>query len=155
MRKFNGIIKHLGLAVIDAGLVLTALALGVYLRFDWNVPTMWMGRLESMLLPAVLINLTVFYLFGFYRRVWRYASLDEMMLIALAVSVGLGGTFLYSLYAGMLPRSSMIIAWFLLLFFIGGSRISVRLLSGYLNRSPEKGKRKKALIAGPVKPGCW
>ena len=153
MRKFNGVIKHLGLALIDAALVLTALALGVYLRFDWNVPTMWMGRLESLLLPAVLINLAVFYLFGFYRRVWRYASLDEMMLIVLAVSAGMGGTLLYSLYAGMLPRSSYIIAWFLLLFFIGGSRISVRLLSGYLNRSPEKGKRKKALIAGAGEAG--
>ena len=153
MIKLNGTIKHLGLAALDAALVLTAVSLGVYLRFDWNVPTMWLGRLESLLLPAVLINLASFYLFGFYRRVWRYASLDEMMLIVLAVSVGLGGTFLYSLYIGMLPRSSYIIAWFLLLFFVGGSRISVRLLADYLLRSPEKGKKRKALIAGAGEAG--
>jgi len=153
MLKLNGTIKHLGLAVLDSALVLTAVSMGVYLRFDWNVPTMWLGRLESLLLPAVFINLASFYLFGFYRRVWRYASLDEMMLIIVAVSVGLGGTFLYSLYIGMLPRSSYIIAWFLLLFFVGGSRISVRLLAGYLNRSPERGKKRKALIAGAGEAG--
>ncbi len=153
MFKLNGIIKHLGMASLDAVLVLTALSLSVYLRFDWNVPALWFARLENLLLPAILINLVVYFLFGFYRRVWRYASIDELMLIVLAVSAGLGGTYLYSLYAGMLPRSSYIIAWFLLLFLIGGSRISVRLLASYLVRPSGKGDQKKALIAGAGEAG--
>ena len=153
MVKVNGKIKHLGLALIDAVLVLTAISLSVYLRFDWNVPAFWMERLESLLLPAVLINLAVYYLFGLYRRVWRYAGANELMLIAVAVSVGLGGTYLYSLYAGVLPRSSYIIAWFLLLFLVGGSRLGVRYLSNYLSRPAGKGKRRKALIVGAGEAG--
>ena len=153
MLKVNGKIKNLGLALIDAVLIITALSMGIYLRFDWNVPSFWMGRLESLLLPAVLINIAVYYLVGLYRRVWRYAGANELMLIAVAVSVGLGATYLYSLYAGILPRSSYIIAWFLLIFLVGGSRLGVRFLANYLSRPAGKGKKRKALIIGAGEAG--
>ncbi len=153
MVRLNGVLKNIGMVLIDGVLVLTAISLGVYLRFDWNVPEMWLNRLEVNLLPAVIINLACYYLFGLYRRIWRYASLDELMLIAVAVSVGLGGTYLYSLYAGMLPRSVYIIGWFLLLFFIGGSRLTVRLLDTYLGKPGGGGKKKKALIVGAGEAG--
>ena len=153
MSKMNGKIKIVAMVLIDAIMILTALAVSVYLRFDWNVPNFWMERLESLLLPAIIINLVIFYLFGFYRRVWRYASIDELMLIAVAVSTGLGGVYIYSLIAGILPRSSYIIAWFLLLFFIGGSRLSVRLLDNFLKKPQITGKQKKALILGAGEAG--
>ena len=153
MIKANGKIKHLAMAVIDAALIFTAMALSVYLRFDWNVPEIWFERLENLLLPAILINLTAYYLFGFYRRLWRYAGVDELMLIVLAVTAGLGGTYLYSLFIGTLPRSSYIIAWFLLLILIGGSRMTVRLLADYLNRPLSGGRKKKAVIVGAGEAG--
>lgn len=150
----NGKIKHLAMAAVDAILVLCAVALGLYLRFDWNIPTMWLDRMEALLLPAVLLSLAVFYLFGFYRRVWRYAGIDDMLLIAFAVSAGSGLIYLYSLLTGnLLPRSSYIITWFLLLFFIGGFRLSVRVLTAYLNRPPGSGKKKKVIIAGAGEAG--
>jgi len=74
MAAINGKLKHLAMAVIDAALIICALALGLYLRFDWNVPGIWADSLEALLLPAVLINIAIYYLFGFYRRVWRYAG---------------------------------------------------------------------------------
>lgn len=153
MAKVNGKVKTAAMVIVDAVLVLTALSLGVYLRFDWNVPSFWMGQLEGVLLPAVIIHLAAFFIFGFYRRVWRYASIDELMLIAVAVSVGIGSTYLYSLYAGVLPRSSYIIAWFLLLFLIGASRLSVRLLDSFLSKPRAAGKRQKALIVGAGEAG--
>jgi FlaA1/EpsC-like NDP-sugar epimerase len=146
-------LKHLALAVIDAILVLTALSLSVYLRYDFNVLAFMMERLEKILIPAVIIHLASFYIFGFYRRVWRYAGIDELLLIAMAITAGLGGTFLYSLYSGTLPRSSYIMAWFLMLFFIGGSRLAVRLLSGFLSKPSGKGKKQKAIIVGAGEAG--
>jgi len=151
--NYNGKIKNIALVLVDAVLILTAFSLSIYLRYDWNVPSFMLGRLESMLLPAILIHLLVFYIFGFYRRVWRYAGVDEMLLIAGAITLGLGATYLSGLAIATLPRSSYIIAWFLLLFFIGGSRLSVRLLSGYLSRPAGKGKREKALIVGAGEAG--
>ena len=153
MFKVNGKPKHLAMAVIDAVLVLTALALSVYLRFDWNVPALWSERLEGLLLPAVLINLAVYFLFGFYRRIWRYAGMDELMLIVVAVTAGLGGTYLYSLFFGLLPRSAYVIAWFLLLIFVGGSKLAVRLLADLLSRSSGSGQKRKAIIVGAGEAG--
>ncbi len=153
MLQANGKIKHLALALVDAVLVITALSLGLYLRYDWNVPLFMMQRLESMLLPAVVIHLAMFYIFGFYRRIWRYAGIDEMLLIAGAITIGLSATYLSGLFLATLPRSSYIIAWFLLVFLIGGSRLSVRLLSDRLSRPKGKGKKNKALIVGAGEAG--
>ena len=150
---FKGKIKYISMFLIDAILITTALGLSVYLRFDWNVPDYIVDRLESLLLPAILINYAVYFLFGIYRRVWRYAGIDELMLIVLAVSVGSGGTFLYSLYSGDLGSATYIIAWFLLIFLIGGSRMSIRLLANYLDRQAGSGEMKKALIAGAGEAG--
>jgi FlaA1/EpsC-like NDP-sugar epimerase len=154
MAAINGKVKHLAMAVIDAALIICALALGLYLRFDWNLPGIWADRLEALLLPAVLINIAIYYLFGFYRRVWRYAGVDDLLLIAVAVSLGSGAIYLYSLVTGIfLPRSSYIIAWFLMLLLIGGFRLSVRLLSTFLNRPLGGGKKKKVLIVGAGEAG--
>jgi FlaA1/EpsC-like NDP-sugar epimerase len=148
MFKTNSKIKHLGLAIIDAVLVITALSVSVYLRFEWNVPDYIIDRLTSLILPAVIISLAAFFLFGFYRRIWRYAGVDDFFLIAVAVSIAILGTYVYSLYSGFLGFASYIIAWFLMLFFIGGSRLAVRLLSAYLSRRPSGGISKNALIVG-------
>ena len=66
MFNINGKLKYLAMLMIDAVLILTAFSLSVYLRFDWQVPSFWADRLDSILLPAVLINLAVFIIFGFY-----------------------------------------------------------------------------------------
>jgi len=96
MIAINGKVKHLAMAVIDAALIVCAFALGLYLRFDGNVPGIWLDRLEAILLPVILINLAIYYLFGFYRRVWRYAGVDDLLIIAVAVTAGGTGAFLYS-----------------------------------------------------------
>ena len=146
--------KQLALALIDAGLVSTALALSVYLRFDWRIPTLFFNNMVNLLLPAVIFSLVIFFLFGLYRRVWRYASIDDLLVIVVAVSLSSGAIYLYSLYQGILPRSSYIIMWFLLLFLIGGSRLSIRLLVNLLSKPAGKGQMKKVLIIGAGEAGA-
>jgi FlaA1/EpsC-like NDP-sugar epimerase len=153
MKRFNRLIKNLAMVAIDVMLVIIALALSVYLRFDWNVPSIFFNNLVNLLLPAVLISLSLFFIFGLYRRVWRYTGIDDMFLIAVAVSVSTGAIYLYSLFFGMLPRSSYIIAWFLLLFFVGGSRLAVRLLTDWLSKPAGRGGKKKILIIGAGEAG--
>ena len=153
MAKINGTIKHLAMALIDAALVILAFILAYSLRFDWNIPAYWLNVLQEILLPVTVINLGSFYLFGFYRRVWRYAGIDDILLVAVAVSTGIAGVYLYSFVYEPLPRATYIIAWFILLFLIGGSRIAVRLLGDYLSR-PLGGKRKRlAVIFGAGEAG--
>ncbi len=149
----RGLLKNISMVLVDAILVIIALSFSVYLRFDWNVPAYISERLGALLLPAVLINLAVFFLFGIYRRIWRYAGIDELLLIAGAVTVSSGAVFVYSFYTGFLGYAAYVIAWFLLLFLIGGSRISIRLLTGYLERPADSGKKKNALVIGAGEAG--
>jgi len=154
MSKINGKIKHLAMAIIDAGLIFGALILALNLRFDWEVPVLWVDRLELLFIPVIIIHLLVYLFFGFYRRVWRYAGIDELLIIAVAVTTGSIGAYIYSMLADVfLPRSTYIITWFLLLILIGGFRLSIRLLSTYLNRPAGSGKKKKVLIVGAGEAG--
>ncbi len=145
----NGKVKQLALALVDVVLVGSALTVSLYLRFDWNVPGNFMGKLESLLLPVVLINLLVFFLAGLYRRLWRYASVDELMLIVIAVSAGTAGTYFFSYYFQlMLPRSVYVIHWFMLLMLVGGSRISLRLLYNRLQKARKSPESRNVIIIG-------
>jgi FlaA1/EpsC-like NDP-sugar epimerase len=74
-------------------------------------------------------------LFGLYRRLWRYASISEIVMIAEAVLLGsaLAGVFiLFGLvqvsYIWGFPRSIILLEGLLTLFLVGGIRFSFRIL---------------------------
>ena len=98
----------------------------IFLRF-WLA--MWL-----FVAVAVPVKLLVYYLFGLYRRVWRYASVDELMLVAVATFVGellamglaFGLTSLFSI-TPRVPLSIPFIDGLLTLLAVGGSRFVVRL----------------------------
>lgn len=116
------------LVVLDVGIVLLSLYLALQLRFEWNVPQGYWVNLEKVLLPTLLLFIFFFALWGFYRTSWRYASVDELMLIIWSVSSGVVGAYLYGFFSGLaFPRSVYITFWFMLLFFLGGSRLSLRM----------------------------
>ncbi|NLX90396.1 MAG: polysaccharide biosynthesis protein [Firmicutes bacterium] len=118
------------LVVLDVGIVLFSLYMALQLRFEWKVPPGYWVNLEKVLLPTVLLFIFFFAVWGFYRTSWRYASIDEIMLITLAVSSGVLGAYLYGSFSGLaFPRSVYIIIWFMLLFFLGGSRLSLRVFN--------------------------
>ncbi len=116
-----------------------------YLPFGW-----WMIGVSLVIKPAV------YYLFGLYRRMWMYASVEELKLIVIAVStasvaVALVMLLLFSL--GYLPgylRSVFIIDWLLSLVMVGGLRFAVRFLAETSRRLNEMqaGRVKRVLIVG-------
>jgi FlaA1/EpsC-like NDP-sugar epimerase len=88
-----------------------------------------------MMGTALLIKPMVYYLFGLYRRLWIYASIQEMKIIALAVttasivvSLTMVAMFVQGFFVGF-PRSVLIIDWLLSLAFVGGLRFSLRLVA--------------------------
>ena len=77
-----------------------------------------------------LIAASVFLLTGLYRGIWRYASLPDLFNIARAVSLAVLLFFpmmfvLTRLEA--LPRSTLLIDWFVLIALLGGPRLTYRL----------------------------
>jgi FlaA1/EpsC-like NDP-sugar epimerase len=138
--------------LIDALILLVSPTIALMLRLDSvRIPrSLWIG-LAAYSLVALLLRLTVFRRFGLYSRFWRYASIDELVQIGMAVLVS---TFLLTLivlvvraiYPVSLARSMLIIDSLLVFCAVGGTRFSVRFLS---NRSQTAlAGSRRALIMG-------
>lgn len=91
-------------------------------------------RPKTFCFPAgifTLISGVSFWYFGLYRGIWRYASLNDVVRIAKAVSVAVAVLFLVLFLTtrlDWLPRSAPIIQWFLLMALLGGSRLAYRII---------------------------
>ena len=77
-----------------------------------------------------VIAAAVFWLMGLYRGVWRYASMNDLLAItrsvSLAILVFLLVMFLWT-RLDQVPRSVVVINWFVLMALIGGPRFLYRL----------------------------
>lgn len=98
------------------------------LFLDHVVRAIWMIGI------ALVIKPVVYYQFGLYRRLWTYASIQELKLIVIAVtsaSVLVSDTVTILQALGVFPgfsRSVLAIDWLLSLLAVGGLRFSLRIL---------------------------
>lgn len=104
---------------------------------------------------AMLIKLPVYYFFGLYRRLWVYASVSELKLIATAVttaSVLVSAATITLFWLGVLgagfPRSVLAIDWLLSLLMVGGTRFALRVLSESSGPRGDGAGRRKVLVVG-------
>jgi FlaA1/EpsC-like NDP-sugar epimerase len=109
-----------------------------------------------MLGASILIKPLVYYFFGIYRRLWRYASIRELLLIVSAVTTAsmIISAVMISLFAAGLfvgfPRSVLVIDWLLSVALIGGLRFLFRMMaentSTAANGAAHSGNRKKSVL---------
>jgi FlaA1/EpsC-like NDP-sugar epimerase len=146
----NNTFKKIVLALLDAVMIGASLFIALVLRFEGRIPSEYTNNFESLLWPVIAVQILIFIFFGIYRRLWRYASVDELLLIVFTVGAGSTVSLLYSWYFElMLPRSVYVIYGVLLLFFIGGSRLSLRVLAKYLKKiNGNNNGRRPVLIVG-------
>ncbi len=107
---------------------------------------------------ALIVKPVVYYFFGLYRRLWLYASMQEMLLIAAAVTFASAVLALVMLAFYMLNivdgyvRSVFVIDWLLSLFAVGGLRFSLRLIAekqqNNMNGAGGASRAKRVLIVG-------
>ncbi len=113
--------------VMMAGLSLVA---SLYLRIGDEIVD-YQPRLTAIyILGFTLVAAGVFLLTGLYRGIWRYASLPDLFNIAravtLTVAVFLGVMFVLTRLEA-LPRSTLLIDWFVLIALLGAPRLAYRL----------------------------
>ncbi len=84
---------------------------------------------------ALIIKPVVYHFFGLYRRLWLYASMQELKLILAAVtaasvlvSMAITSLFAMGFFVGF-PRSVLVIDWLLSILMVGGLRFTLRLLA--------------------------
>lgn len=150
MRKY---LLPMFLASLDIISVILAAFISIYLRFDSDkIPANYLSLLISFMPLAVAIYLISFYLFKLYGRIWRYASATELIAIVMANIAASTAWYFISLYIGaVLPRSLYVFTGLLLIFFIGGSRLSLRFYSYVMNKPKYRQiqrKKNKVLIIG-------
>jgi FlaA1/EpsC-like NDP-sugar epimerase len=118
----------------------------------------YQNSLLWMLGIVVAVKPLVYYLFGIYRRLWRYASTRELVLILSAVTAAsmvvsgvMIGLFAAGLFYGF-PRSVLVIDWLLSMAFVGGLRFIFRLMaettSSAANRMFIPRRKKWVLVVG-------
>ncbi len=162
-RFFQNLFKRLGLfprswlvLVADLFLIVVA-ALGSFaLRLDLGpMFALYLPQAVTLVIVALLIKPVVYYFFGLYRRLWAYASIQELKLIVTTVTtasvlVSIAIVLLLALgFIPYFPRSTLPIDWLLSLVLVGGLRFSLRILAeSRADVSGSRGRSRRVLVVG-------
>ena len=145
-----------GLVVFSHDILMAAVSflLAVYLRLGLSgieaYPRLW----AFTALMFTLICACVFWPSGLYRGVWRYASLNDLWAITKAVTTAtLIFSFLMFIWVRQepLPRSVLLINWFVLMALLGGPRFFYRLLKDrrfYISNEKSSVGRVPVMLVG-------
>lgn len=135
--KSNVNVRNRYLFLGDCILIIVSVMISYLLKFEltfdfYNIylpSAVWMSGV------ALLVKPLVYYSFGLYRRVWSYASIQELKLILVAVSLAsvpvaliMLALFSLRLFPGF-PRMALVIDFLLSLLSVGGLRFAVRILA--------------------------
>ncbi len=137
------------LALLDLLVLAASGPVALYLRFDRWPEAHYLHTWGRYLLVAIPLYFVVYFFFGLYSRLWRYASVRDLYHIAAAVSVASGCLFAVMYVNPELgfPRSVLAITWFLNVAAVGGVRFLVRLRAD-LRKSGTTNGGKRTLILG-------
>jgi FlaA1/EpsC-like NDP-sugar epimerase len=126
--------------IADLVLIAFSVLFSFALRLDTSLFLYYLPQALWMTALALLIKPLVYYRFGLYRRLWAYASINELKVITIANTVAslllaaalallwVIGVFAGPVYSGF-PRSVIAIDWLLSMFAIGGLRFATRLIA--------------------------
>ncbi len=162
LKSWAARLRNRHIFLLDLILIIVSVWGSFALAVGWSevLPT-YGSPLLSMILLALTVKPLVYHLFGLYRRIWTYASVDELKLIAQAVSAAsliVAPVMLGAFYLGWLnalPRSALGIDWLISLLMAGGVRFMLRLLSESSGPAPARpGKTRRALVVGAGSAGA-
>lgn len=142
--------------VLDLIMLTLTPVLALALRVNYPWPRRFSQGLVYYVIFSLLIKIVVFYAFGFYKRLWRYASIDAIisivwgvgissLIVTAAVAIVLGTGWLGVIF---LPRSVPIIDGMLTFIVIGGTRFSLRMVQYQAGGGQGNRTGKRIMIAG-------
>ena len=114
----------------DVLMAALSVVVSLYLRLGGDIVHYKPPLTITYILSFTLIAASVFLLTGLYRGIWRYASLPDLFNIARAVTLTVA-IFLPVMFVvtrlEALPRSTLLIDWFVLIALLGAPRLAYRL----------------------------
>ena len=126
--------KRIILVITDSILVIASLFISLFITFYLDrgqIPEQYKDY--SLFFTFVVMKVATFYFLGLYNRIWRYASVDDLVNIfkSIVASSFIIITYIYFLQ-GKFPRSVMALDMFITFFLIGTSRLFLRWRYEYL-----------------------
>src|SRR5512139_3360397 len=122
-----------------------------WLRFNLTVPPEFQAAALSTLTWVVPLQAVVFWRFGLYRGIWRFASLPDLKRIVLAVGLAallIPLVLVLFRVSAVVPRSVLILDPLLLMIVMGGSRLAYRAWKEHRLASMLHPDSKPVLVAG-------
>ena len=120
-----------------------------WLRFTPELPDYYMEQALRTLPWVIPVHAVLFWSFGLYRGIWRYASLLDLRRIL--VSVGVAAVAVPTLMLMLqiaVPRSVLIVTPILLLLIMGGSRVAYRAWKERMVAGLLAAEREPVLVLG-------
>ncbi len=134
--KLSPLLRNRTLFLGDLFLIAASALASYVLRLNFGERLAdFIPQIISMILIAWVVKPLVYYYFGLYRRVWTYASIQELKLITIAVTFASIGLFVIITTIQLLKvfhefsRGAVVIDWLLSLVSVGGIRFSMRVLA--------------------------
>lgn len=131
--------------------VIFAWWLAYLFRFNFDIPSEYQQSLRNILLWIAPVQAGVFYSFGLYRGLWRYASLPDLKRIFLAVVLGaIIVPFVLFMFQSrdLVPRAAIFLAPMLLMLIMGGSRFVYRSWKEQRLYNLTDSKRQSTIVLG-------
>lgn len=112
----------------DLAAVVACWFIAYWLRFNLAIPEFYLAAASRALLFILCIHAPVYWLFGLYRGIWRYASLMDLrrIILAVALSTVLVAVAVFMFSIPSVPRSVLVLHPILLILVMGGSRFAYR-----------------------------
>ncbi|MDD4899725.1 MAG: hypothetical protein PHG68_03930, partial [Candidatus Omnitrophica bacterium] len=137
--------------LLDFALICVAYYSAYFLRFEGELFSRNSYLIENSLIWIILIKMSVFFIFGLYRGVWKYISISDLLTIFKVVSISSIVSILFITFAFRFQeysRAVFFIDWILLLCLISGVRVIFRVLGEFFSRAREKGNNILIFGAG-------
>ncbi len=155
-------LKSAYLIGVDLIIILIAVLGSFALRTDLGpLFRYYLPQAYWLLAISLIIKPLVFRAFGLYRRLWAYASTQELKLIIISITTA---SVLVSLIIVILrainilpnyPRSTLPIDWLLTLVLVGGLRFSLRVLADtQVQNSSSQLHSRRVLVVGAGEAGA-
>ena len=128
-----------------------------FLRFEGTLLSGNIDLLRQSLAWIILIKLSVFFIFGLYRGVWRYISITDLLTILKVVSLATIASIMFVTFVfrfHLYSRAVFFIDWLLLFLLVCASRIMFRVLGEFFSRAREKGTNVLIFGAGDTGEMC-
>lgn len=141
--------RVLFLLVLDVIILSLSFFISLYFKYDTFNNLDYLIYYNTFVIPVTVLKIGIFYIFNFYKSLWEYASIEELVNIITGVLVAnIAAFFLTVVIFGSTVFSNSAIITIVDMILIGGSRFTYRALRQYKLKLIPDVVRKKVLIVG-------